>query len=277
MSEERFDPTAPEGDAAVSNQYVTKKDIKYVGIFLVVLAAILFPIFRMMKANSEKALCASNLGQVYKALNQYAEQHDDRLPPLFHADEAGAPAINAQGLPYTWVSDLYEYMSKRASFICPTASDEQNAQQEHPESSKMKLGSSFGLYAPYATFPRSSIENPGDTIIVGETANHGSNGTSNPKPYSDASGKEVLFDGFVIAWDNSNTSPNEKTKYVSRLAFPNSKDGFKEDGSSRHGPGINVLTADGKRRLMKPNEAEVKMRDGIPTGFWRVPPVSAKK
>ncbi len=272
MSEEAFDPTAPEGDPSSGSQYVTRKDVKIIGVLLVVMVLILTPIYRYMKANSERSICAANLSQVFKAMGQYAEQHDDRIPPIFRMDDHFSPALNTQGRPYTWLSDLYEFIPRRFSFVCPSALLEEKAVQEHPDSSKLSLESSYGLYVGYSSSSRSSIEIPGSTFLLGETSNHGSKGSSNPTPYAGPEGSTVPYDGFAIGWSDSNRKPSGSSQSVTRLAFPGTDKGvFSDLGESRHGSGIYCLTADGKRMLVKPDVAKLRIVDDLPSGFWRVP------
>ena len=47
---------------------------------LVVLAAILFPVFAQNKGGPKRSVCLGNLKQIGRGLVQYAEDSDDRLP-----------------------------------------------------------------------------------------------------------------------------------------------------------------------------------------------------
>jgi hypothetical protein len=61
------------------------------------------------------------------------------------------------------------------------------------------------------------------------------------------------------------------SKFVTRLAFPETKDGkFSETGKTRHDAGINVLFCSGRRSLLKPSSAEISRlgKGGRATGYW---------
>lgn len=283
--QDAYDPSAPEGDSSGKNQYFSKRDIKMLGIILVVLGIILWPIYQYGKGQSEKSRCTQNVKAIYQALQQYSINHDDRLPPIYRTDVIGgtAPGLGEDGKVYTFASDVAGYMSRRASFTCPSADLSEAVPTESPEAD-LKINSTYGMYAPYGGYLSSVIPNPSETLILAETSNHGARGSYNPKPFIDVTGKEVPWDGFVIGWDNSNGKfgrdgsslvPDRGAKAVTRLAFRDSADGhFANSKPSRHDSGIHAISADGQLVLIKPKSANVNIQrsTGLPIGSWEAPP-----
>ena len=260
-----FDAAAPEGDVSGGGQYVTKRDLRVMIGGSILLLLLLYPIYRLMKANSEKTICGTNLGQIYKAVSMYSLDHDDRFPPIYATNEDNQPYIDKSGVPYTWISDVSQQMSARASFVCPSSDPlEQTVQQS--KDSGVFIHSSYGMYTPYGGVARFDVENPDSTVLIVETSNHGSKGSFDPEPL------KGQYDGFSAAWSNSNFTPSSKSESISRLAFRNTANGkFGEDGSSRHPSGIHMVTIAGEKLLRTPPAALVQIRDGWPSGLWTVP------
>ncbi|HEY0866078.1 MAG TPA: hypothetical protein VGE01_01795, partial [Fimbriimonas sp.] len=268
MSSDRYDPNAPEADVSRGSQYISKKDIKVLLIGLGVLAAMLAPFYFVGVRNSEKVRCSGHIGAVYQAMGLYATEHDDRMPPVYRTESDGiTPGLGATGLPWTFASDTVTYMSARATYTCPSASEAENVTTEHPEGGSKRIVSSYGMYKPYGSAFRSFIPDPGTTILLAETSNAGSEDSFDPLPFA--------TDGFVIGWDNSNEMPDKQTTAVTRLAFRNVAGGkFDEKGTSRHDRGIHAVTANGQLVMLKPTDSRVTIQKstGLPVGFWNFPP-----
>lgn len=269
-----YDPNAPEGDTASGRgQYMTVRDLRVIGIALVVLGFLLFPVYGYLKGNSEKARCTQNLKAISEALNLYANEHDSRYPPIARTEEIGGvvPSLGKNGYVYTWASDISGYMSQRASFRCPTATEAENVLTEDIKGGDRAIPMSYGMYAPYGGYLTSLVEFPDQAIIVGETSNRGALDTFDPHPFVGSDGTPRP-DGFVIGWSNGNDFSG-KPDAVTRLAFPNSADGkFLPTGASRHGRGIHLLTASGERILATPDSAIYRNpRTLLPSPLWAVP------
>jgi len=272
-----YDPLAPEGAAPGRSAYVSKKDVKVVAIALVFLAVLMYPVIRILVRRSEKARCINNMKGIMDAINQYAIQNDDKFPPLYDTGSADEPALQASGAPYTWASDLQEYMSPRVSFKCPSVDPEEVTFSQDSRTEKGKFALTYGMFAPLSSFNRSLVEDPDEAILIGETSNRGSDNTYDPKPFVDSAGHFMPYDGMSIGWDNDNFDGNEATKYVTRLAFPDSAGPvFKKEGLGRHDEGTFVLTVTGHLRTVKPNIAEVSRRYGNLYGNWPMP-LTAKR
>lgn len=271
MSEQLYDPQAPEGDKSSSDVYFSKKDLKVFAIGLVSLAVILYPFYQFGVRSSEKARCSANMKAMMDAMNLYAESKDDRFPPLYRTGNNREPGLGDTGKPYTWADDIQPLMNKRYSFQCPSAKPDELVSSEDPETSQSVLKTSYGMYAPYSGYTRSLIANPDTTAIVAETSNQGAQGTFDPVPLKDEKGNAVP-DGMVIGWDDSNEEPSSASKFVTRLSYPETRNGdFKKDGISRHDAGIHVLTVTGERLTLPPSAARVEHRFGSIQGLWAPP------
>ncbi len=272
LDQQGFDPNAPEGDIRVRSQYVSKKDVKVVVTALVILSILLYPVYQYMKGESEKSRCKANLKAIGEALALYAQNHDDRLPPLGATDSNGNLQLDASGLPYTWIDDASAFLNARAGLTCPSAQPNELTSMQHPTEMGKKLESTYGMYAPYASALLSIVENPDEQIVVGETSNFGASGSYDPLPLKDSSGKVAGNDGFVIGWNNDNLNPTSSTDAVTRLAYPGTSNGtFREGGETRHPKGNFYLNATGGLMALPPSGAVVHIRGGMPALPWAVP------
>lgn len=271
-----YDPNAVDGDSNRGSSYVSKRDFRIIIVGIVVLTILLIPIYKVLERNSQKARCAQNMAAIANGLGQYAALHDDRFPPLMRTHIGDYPDLGESGMPFTWASDVQEFMNARASFLCPTAQPEEAVITESLKGTKLPV--TYGMYAPYSAYLRSMIEDPDQTIIVAETSNFGANGTYDPLPFVDDQGKKVPFDGFAIGLNDENWVGTSASKYVTRLAFPDSEGAkFGSKGPTRHDGGIHAITAAGSASpLLKPDDAVVVKRFGLPGGIWTVPPVSKR-
>jgi len=237
----------------------------------------MWPVFRILVRRSEKALCINNMKGIMDSINQYATQNEDKFPPLFDTGSADEPALQASGAPYTWASDLQEYMNPRVNFKCPSAELPELTRSQDSRKVAGSFPLSYGMFAPMSSFNRSLVEDPDEAVLVGETSNLGSENSYDPLPFLDGSGKKMPYDAMVIGWDNDNFDGNEKTQYVTRLAFPESAGAnFKKEGQGRHDEGTFVLTVSGHLRTVKPNIARVTRRYGNLVKNWPMP-LTAKR
>ena len=271
-----YDPNAPEGEAQRGGNYVSKKDFRVIAIGILALAIMLVPVYKVLERNSQKARCAQNMKAIASAVHEYASLHDDRFPPIMRTLPNDSPDLADTGLPYTWVSDVQEHMNPRANFLCPSASPDEIVYSEGRNATKIPL--TYGMFAPYGGYLRSIIDNPDQTVIIAETSNFGADGTYNPLPFEDLDGNKIPHDGFSIGFNDSNFMGSATSKYVTRLAFPDSSKGtWSKDDSARHDAGIHGITAGGGASpLLKPNDAKITTRFGLPGGLWTVPPVSKR-
>ena len=274
---ELYDPSAPEGDSRAGSAYVSRKDVRVVAVALVILGFMMYPVFRVLQRRSEKARCIMNMKGITDAMNQYATLNEDKFPPLYATGGADEPMLQASGAPYTWASDLFEYMGTRATFVCPTAEKEEYSYSQDPHSDAKKFANSYGMFAPLGAMSRSQVDDPNEAVLVAESSNMGALNTLDPIPFKDSSGKVLPYDGMIIGWDNDNFNGDKTSKFVTRLAFPNTKEkNFVKTGDGRHDEGSFVLSVTGQLRSVHPDIARVMRRDGNIYGVWPMP-LTAKR
>ncbi len=85
---------------------------------LAVLAALLFPVFRSAIEAAKRTACLSNFRQIGAAINIYASDYDDTVPPVNYKSVEVATAENDR----SWVQTLLPYVGSFQVFICPSDS-----------------------------------------------------------------------------------------------------------------------------------------------------------
>jgi hypothetical protein len=270
-----FDPNAPEGATAPSGgQYMTKKDFRLIVLVTAFLIIGMIPVYLYMREKAFKATCVKNINGMMETLILYSAQHDDRFPPLYNENQKGEPATDSSGFAYTWVSDIYSLKSSRIDFVCPSAAKEEIAYSASPNGGA-PIPSTYGFYAPFASYSTELVDNPDTVVILAETSNGGSNGTFDPKPFD---GK---YDGFVIGWPNTNEciESNDSIHSVTRLAFPGTQSGQPEKGNARHDKFINGISASRQKLKLFPNDMATEFDPAKfhLTGHWQEPLKAKKK
>lgn len=263
-----------------SSSFLTKRDRNILFFIAVpILGTMLYIGLRYVVRHGEKTRCASNFGAMSTALNLYQNEWDNQFPPAYmtgpNLEPVTAPNKDGvstvpypEGKPYTWVSLLKEYMTVRNNFQCRSATNEENVL--NADSGSGNIVSSYGLYVGIAGRPLLMISRPGDVIAIGETSNMGALSTLDPHPFLDSSGKIVPVDGFMIGYDSGNYEFDPGlTKTVTRLAFPDTKNGkFSKLGPTRHDGGNHFLFADGHLGVLNPNAAKVRFLNDEIVGMW---------
>jgi prepilin-type N-terminal cleavage/methylation domain-containing protein/prepilin-type processing-associated H-X9-DG protein len=79
---------------------------------IAILAAILFPVFSRAREKARQASCLSNLKQIGQAAHQYAQDYDEKWPPVRRGGY-GSPAFN-------WQQILIPYTKNDQIFRCPS-------------------------------------------------------------------------------------------------------------------------------------------------------------
>lgn len=280
VQNQAFDPDAPEGAVNRGSQYVTKKDIKVVGIALVVLAVLMVPVFLRIRAQGWNSQCRSHLGQVAKAMTQYAELNNNRFPPAYITTDNGMSPLLQKGKPVTWATLVFPFM-ERGDLVCPASKPEERIACAHPDSTELSLMTTYGMFAGLSAAPVDRISNPGGTVAIGETTPAGKLGTFNPEPMLNASGEPIGADSFLIGFDTANsleemerlaradgTYPTRAT----RLAFFDVVEGgWSPKTKGRHGHHNNFLMADGSLSRRDFEAARVPFVYPSPKEPWAVP------
>jgi len=279
LSTDPYDPL--EDEDRRPGGHISRKEVRILLIAVVVLAIVLTPLYQHLMSLRNNHVCEGNLKAIATAIDLYASDNNDRFPPIYQdTDTDYAPQMFKNG-PLTWISLCAPLMEARASFLCPSAEETENVTNESSQSNAGII-SSYGMFGALSAFPRASISSLGQTGLIADSSNDGANATADPIPFLDAKGRK-LPDGFLIGFDNTNFTPAEKSlaiysksKYPTRLAFPESSDGdFRKVGRSRHDLGVHIIMGDlhlksfpretaGLRRLGKNNDGEI-------VGLWAIP------
>lgn len=264
---EGYDPS--EVDERPRTSHLSKKELRNLLLALVLLLVILWPLYSVMRSNSERHLCSKNFQAIATAMGLYMADHADRFPPAYATAPAGVPLTDDRGRPFTWCSLLEPYFTERASFVCPSASDEENVRSQAGQSSQTLL-SSYGMYEPYGGYYKETVSNLSQIVLVAETSNFGANDTYDPNKFVGEDGQPVRQDGFVIGLDATESS---QARAVTRLALPGTGDGrFDEDARTRHPGGIWALYGDLRLGLVQPGKAKIDRLGGEIVGAWAIPP-----
>jgi prepilin-type processing-associated H-X9-DG protein len=117
-------------------------------LFIVIAAAILFPVFVRDGHPSPKTSCLNNLKQLGTALNMYESDWDERLPPLY---TVRACAPQGKG----WMDKLMVYARNKRISRCPESPD--------------RLTYSFNRRLAGINYDK--IAHPADTFSIFESVN----------------------------------------------------------------------------------------------------------
>jgi hypothetical protein len=258
-------------DEQPKSQYISRRDIKVFLIGMGIVALVLSPVYLALRENSDAYICRRNIKGIGNALSLYAADNNDRLPPAYMAPDGSTPLIENGGV-YSWAYLASQYMKKDVSFKCPKAKDDE-CYLDHDYETGALIQVSYGMYLPMSAMPLSSIPNPDSAILIGETVSLGKMDTYDPHPLTGEDGKPTP-DGFIIAWDTGNIFDSDrKVTSVSRLAYPNTKDGNFSGKASRHPDGNHYLTVSSRALTLPPSAARVNWdakRKRI-TGMWAIP------
>jgi prepilin-type processing-associated H-X9-DG protein len=261
-----FDPQ--EEPERIRSSYVTRKQAIIFLLGVVVFGLLLTPVFKTLMEDRNKYVCRNNMGQISKAMQTYAELNNGRFPPTHITGHEWGPAMfkardgdKIREAVFSWLSTIAGYMKDGSIVNCPSAPADELCPTQGPKSEL--LHAAYGMFGSMASAAPSNLENASTSVLFAETANMGASDTYNPLPFKDKDGKQ-LPDGFLIGYDSSNFDPIdqynqlEKAKFVTRLAFPGTKNGkFEEKGPGRHGNTINFVYADGHIKSYGPAAAAV--------------------
>jgi prepilin-type processing-associated H-X9-DG protein len=138
---------------------------------IVILAAILFPVFARARENARRASCQSNEKQIALGLMQYIQDNDGRFPLKG----------TGSGDTLRWPNYVYPYVKSLQIFQCPSKNRNKKADDLSSD-----LQSQYGI--PYASgntntellssttgYPEILIQDPTRTMMVTETRNGNDN------------------------------------------------------------------------------------------------------
>ena len=128
-----------------------------------ILAGILFPVMARVRRHSHKAVCMSNLKQLYQASKMYCEDHDRRLVPA-RVWTPGGPTLGI-----TWCILLQPYIKNEQILTCPLDEAPQTAKNstDLPHSYGINYGLTYltGFGADHLARSMSTLERTSDLIL----------------------------------------------------------------------------------------------------------------
>lgn len=247
---EAYDPDDSSDAPRSSSQYISGKDVRIIGAVLLVLALILFPIYQYYKRRALEYRTKNNMLAIYKAIQQYAGENDDRFPPTYVTAEGSDAPYLEDGKPYVWANlpTIDGGLNPRVSFRCPAADQKEVTLTQGDRSAEL----TYGMYQALSGLAANEVENQSGTVLLAETSNYGSMGSYNPVPFTDSEGNPMVNDGFLVSFEDSNLEYTGKARKVTRLAYRDTANGdFGLPGNEgaakpgRHEGGIHFLFADG--------------------------------
>src|ERR1044072_7252554 len=156
-----YDPNAPEDRR--SNQYISRRDVRIVGIVLIVLAIAAWPIYRALVKGVEETTCRRHLRKIGSALLQYAADYEDRLPYAYEIAGLEGNQVNPhQGLANSWHWAVQPYLNDDELFRCPAADPSSNTRVAI-EGTAMAV--SYGMLNAYSGVAMGMIPSPGGKIV----------------------------------------------------------------------------------------------------------------
>lgn len=88
---------------------------------IMLLAAMLFPVFSRVRENGRRTSCQSNLKQIGLGLLQYTQDYDEKLvADWYGADNNYTDPITTPNARYKWMDAIYPYVKSEQLFMCPS-------------------------------------------------------------------------------------------------------------------------------------------------------------
>lgn len=202
----------------------TMVELLVVVAVIVVLAALLFPVFGRARENARRTNCMSNLKQISLGFIQYSQDYDERLPLTSY----GATNIS-------WTIGAAPYLTSTQIFRC---ANDSNAVWQTPAAPPANnyYTTSYLMNAWMAgtnVFTHlASVQSPSCVVLLSE-----SNG--------------VARDHFhPFYWGNSSTA-EQVNAFMNSATWDDSKKETKEFPLTRHLDGFNMAFCDGHVKWMK--------------------------
>lgn len=129
---------------------------------IAILAAILFPVFAKAREKAKQASCLSNTKQIGLAILQYAQDYDETYPP--GALIGPAPADNNE-----WFEVIGPYIKNTQVLQCPSQSSTALGYGWNYQN----FGYYYGSHGSGWATPIGAVEQPAETIIIGDNPDNG--------------------------------------------------------------------------------------------------------
>ncbi|MBS1723063.1 MAG: hypothetical protein JSS66_08950 [Armatimonadetes bacterium] len=248
------------------SRYVSWREFLIILAVLLLLLVMLKPTLDEMGRRAEESACKRKLHAIGIAIGSYMIDHDDRLPATCYMGFDGAPSL-VDGLPQTWVTDVQPKMSARDDFVCPSAKPSEATRQMSKLTGIKSATSTYGMYYGLSSVPINQVPNPGESLMIAETANLGALGSKDPVHFPGD-----ISDGYFIGWDTGNLGFDRSTQSVTRLAFRDNPDKSVGGRIGRHGDVVFGISVEGGLRPLSESDAKVMHAAPRLKGAWWADP-----
>jgi prepilin-type processing-associated H-X9-DG protein/prepilin-type N-terminal cleavage/methylation domain-containing protein len=191
---------------------------------VLILAAILFPIFARSGHGGHKTSCQSNLKQTGLGLLMYTQDYDEKYPRAAWSFESSRKTKEYPDGVYGWADVIQPYIKSTQIYQCP---EDTNEQPKNPDPQKIGY-TDYWYNSRLADINFTKIKKPISVIMAGD----GNDG-------SDLTGATYSYGSLPGAWIKSKTSP-----------------------AYRHLDGANYLFADGHVKRLPPTRISVEKPNG---------------
>lgn len=188
-------------------QGFTLIELLVVVAIIILLAAILFPVFARARENARRAGCLSNLKQLGLGIMMYSQDYDETYPYTYRGD-------------HRWVNDILPYVKNKQVFRCP--SGETLAGWDGPNTlhyyTRYGMNNDFGTSSNTAPDPvkLAAIRRPAELILLIDTAPGNPSWTPFLATYQNPNTANRHFEGANIAFADGHAKW-EKKSFHSRM------------------------------------------------------------
>ncbi len=136
--------------------------------FVIILAAILYPVFAKAREKAHQRICTRNLQQLGSAVRMYAQDYDGKLPPK-----------------ETWCDALGRYVTRNVEFRCGGAREQ-------------RCGYAYNSTMPLVL---ANVKSPNDTVMMFDAKGDWNTvGNSSIADLRHAGGLNVVFVDGHVRW-----------------------------------------------------------------------------
>lgn len=221
-------------------QAFTLIELLVVIAIIVILSAILFPVFARARENARRASCMSNLKQIGLAVMMYTQDFDEAYPysRIAIAPDANTPGGNWFSDGYqAWQQVLYPYTKNMQAYVCPSGGTQYSAKPFQGSYGANGMVMRDAQWYP-AAIKLATIQAPATTYLIMDAGN-----------YNMTPGTHVgMAAGTTATWSYYLPGAGDAGDVTCGQADAF----FKSDcQSGRHLAGINMVFADGHVKWIK--------------------------
>jgi len=251
---------------------------------IVVLSAILFPVFGRARENARRTSCSSNIRQLSLAVTQYAGDYDETMPPYIGAATtppdrcwdtvSGTETPIAAPCTLYWPQILFAYHKSAEIWYCPSSNYRVNG------------GATFNFGANELVLPAvggglklSALKAPSVTYFIMDSSNISMGTAFATTPGQSPANVGPMY--FVPGVGSVSTAKKTACDSLFGLAYgaltAAQKAGVdsarKDCNEGRHFTGVNMAFADGHVKWLKTSKVNAEAsKTAVPTGCTKATP-----